>query len=218
MLLGSKGNLLTAHLDEALEGSLCSICALAADTERRHLDLLLYERVNDGSARRRLEAARGFCQAHTALLLEVGGRGCHAKIALLYRGLVLCEAQAVETLEERPARTAAPSAPACSCCRAMARTQETYLGLLARRLGETGFRERYAASHSLCLRHFEALYRASRPLTRRFLREDQARRLRALADDLGEFVRKSVVKTEPFGAERDAWIRVLRLYDGALKG
>ena len=42
MLYGSKGNLLTAHLDEALEGSLCPICALAADTERRHLDLLLY--------------------------------------------------------------------------------------------------------------------------------------------------------------------------------
>jgi hypothetical protein len=218
MLIGSKGNLLTAHLDEALEGALCPICALAADTEHRYLDLLLYERVNDGSSRRRLEAARGFCQPHTARLLEVGGLGCHAKIALLFRGLVLCEAQAVEALEERPVRNAAPSAPDCPCCRAMARTEEIYLGLLSRRLGDAAFRERYAASHSLCLRHFQALYRACRSLTRHFLREDQARRLRALAEDLGEFVRKTVVRTEPFGDERDSWIRVLRLYDGALKG
>jgi Arc/MetJ-type ribon-helix-helix transcriptional regulator len=38
-----------------------------------------------------------------------------------------------------------------------------------------------------------------------------------LSADMSEFVRKSVVRTEPFGHERDVWIRVLCAYAGSLR-
>ncbi len=78
-------SLLTAELEDALEQGICPICHLRGEMEYRSLDMFLYERVNDIAARRSIAENKGFCVYHTYRLLEVGGLGSHAKIAIIYK-------------------------------------------------------------------------------------------------------------------------------------
>mgnify|MGYP005862092349 CR=1 FL=1 len=208
--------LLTAQLDEALERDICPICFLSRSNEYRQLDMLLYERINDLGARRKLKRSRGFCVYHTYRLLEVGGYGCHAKIAILFKDLVDDMAQEVGKLNtSRPKYIDMESD--CPICAGLRQTEADFAIIMVAYLADAERRMRYGRSFGLCLRHFnDVMARADRSL-RQFLRDDQELRLRALSADLGEFVRKSVVQVEPFGVERDVWIRALRLYAGTLK-
>ena len=55
-MAGQDKNILTAHLEEALEQSICPLCHVAIGAEHNYLDMLLYERVNDLGAREQLPA------------------------------------------------------------------------------------------------------------------------------------------------------------------
>jgi len=215
-ILSADRTLLTAQLEEALEGDLCPICLLARNNEYRQLDMLLYECINDPGTRRKLKRSRGLCVYHTYRLLEVGGYGSHAKIAILFKDLVDDMAQEVSKLSaSRPKDIDMESD--CPACIGLRQTETDFATIMVAYLADVERRTRYGRSFGLCMRHFnDVMARADRSL-RQFLRDDQELRLRALSADLGEFVRKSVVQIEPFGAERDVWIRVLRLYAGALK-
>ena len=220
-VFGGERSLLIANLKEALDGKLCPICKLAGDAGRRYLDMLLHERVNDGGTRQQLARSHGFCALHTDLLLETGGYGCHAKIALLYKDQVDVLAEAMAQLPDKGDITGEMTSD-CRVCRSVARTEALYTELLADRLRQEAIRASYRAGPALCLRHFCRVYDVAEPPVRTFLRESHAARLRGLSQDLAEFVRKSVSANqgdpEPFGAERDAWLRALRLYAGALRG
>lgn len=208
--------LLTAQLDEALERDLCPICFLARNNEYRQLDMLLYECINDLGTRRKLKRSRGLCVYHTYRLLEVGGYGSHAKIAILFKDLVDDMVHEVGTLNTSKPKYVDMDAD-CPICAGLRQTEADFATIMVTYLADAERRVRYGGSFGLCLRHFnDVMVRADRSL-RQFLRDDQEFRLRALSSDLAEFVRKSVVQTEPFGAERDVWIRVLRLYAGTLK-
>jgi len=93
---------------------------------------------------------------------------------------------------------------------------------MARRLAEPRFSQALATGPGLCLPHLREVYAHAAPGERALLRQMQAERLRALSEDLREFARKSAQVAqgvrEPFGPERDSWIRALRLYHGDLKG
>jgi len=220
-LFGGEKSLLIAQLLDALAGDICPICARVSEAERRHLDLLLHERVNDNHTREALAASHGFCPDHTALLLEVGGRGCHAKIALLYAAQVAALAEEVAALPDSGSANGALQT-ACPACANVARTEQLYVELLARRLAEPRFSQALATGPGLCLPHLREVYAHAAPGERALLRQMQAERLRALSEDLREFARKSAQVAqgvrEPFGPERDSWIRALRLYHGDLKG
>ncbi|MGI6375054.1 MAG: DUF6062 family protein [Anaerolineae bacterium] len=220
-LFGGEKSLLIAQLLDALAGDICPVCARVAEAERRHLDLLLHDQVNDGRTRAMLAASRGFCPEHTALLLEVGGRGCHAKIALLYAAQVAALADEVERLPDQGGPNGALQT-ACPACANIARTERLYVELLAQRMAEPRFREALAAGPGLCLTHLRQVYALAAPRERALLRQMHASSLRALSRDLREFARKSAQVAqgirEPFGDERDAWIRALRLYHGDLPG
>jgi len=209
-------NILTAYLDDALERRLCPICYLGNEIEYRYFDMLLYERVNDPTTREELKQSHGFCLYHTYRLLEVGAYGVHAQVCIIYKDLVQAVAQEVSSLDEGQPAALRLEGP-CPVCQTVAQTHQTYVDLLAKRLSKEATRNRYGRSAGLCMRHFLAVFdRADRP-TRAFLRQNQLERLNALNAEVGEFIRKSVVKDEPFGKERDAWIRVLRMYAGVLK-
>lgn len=207
-------SLLTAYLDDALDQAACPICHLGDGTERRYLVGFLREKVTSTAARTELLRSRGFCRQHTYRLLEIGGYGCHAQIVIVYENLVRAMADEVRALDEgRP--SGLDMEGECLVCRRIAEREAMYLDLLARRLRKEAFRDQYGRSSGLCMRHFGRVYDLAKPPVRRYLRDDQAARLTVLADDLALFVHKSVVKNEPWGPERDAWIRALRMYAGA---
>ncbi len=209
-------NLLTAQLDDALDREGCPVCYLGRTAEYRYMDILLYECINDLGVRRTLQRSHGLCTFHTYRLLEVGGYGIHAKLAILYRDLVNTMAQEVrQAPTRRPGKLEMERD--CPVCTALRQSENDYVELLPGYLRDDARRERYGHSHGLCMRHWGQVYEHADPTLRSFLRDDQALRLDALAADLGEFVRKSVVQSEPFGQERDVWIRALRTYAGALK-
>lgn len=205
--------ILTAHLDEALEQGICPICYLTSEAEYRYLDTLLYEKMNNGAIRAALARSRGFCRYHTYRLIEIGGYGTNVKLAILYKDLVHAMADEVNALKERGSQ-GQEAQEGCPACRIVADTERPHAHVLLASLRYEEGREAYQRSFGLCMPHFFGIYGAAPRETRAFLKEDQRARLEALADDLGEFIRKSVVKDEAFGAERDAWQRVIHQYAG----
>ena len=216
-MLGQDKNILeTAHMEDALEQGICALCHVTLGAEHGFLDMFLYERVNDLGAREQLRMGRGFCQYHTYRLIEVGGYGAHAKIAIIYKDLIdsmsgrcrpsmRAEARLRRWLST--ARCAAPSPRASA-------DSSSYCPLsFNARIGRIDIGD----PPGLCMPHFYRVLSASRAATRAFLKAEQLRRLEGLSWDVGEFIRKSVVKNEPFWPQRDSWIRVVRTYAGTLK-
>ena len=215
-MLGHDRNILTAHMEDALEQGICALCHVTLGAEHSFLDMFLYERVNDLGAREQLRVGRGFCQYHTYRLIEVGGYGAHAKIAIIYKDLIdsmLKEVQALDESRGVPVEMAID----CPVCRTVAQSERRFIELLSSFLQRSDWQDRYRRSPGLCMPHFYRVLSASKAATRAFLKAEQLRRLEGLSWDVGEFIRKSVAKDEPFGAERDSWIRVVRTYAGTLK-
>ena len=211
--LETSKTILTAHLEDALEQGICPICYLASEAEYRYLDTLLYEKMNDGAVRASLAKSHGFCRYHTYRLIDIGGYGTNVKLAILYKDLVNALADEVAGLKDRGTPEEAAQ-DGCPACRVAAETERTYTQVVLASLEHDAGRKAYRQSFGLCMTHFFRVYGAvSRP-TRAFLKGDQLTRLEGLAGDLGEFIRKSVVKDEAFGPERDAWQRVIHLYAG----
>ncbi|MBM3190098.1 MAG: hypothetical protein FJZ90_15425 [Chloroflexi bacterium] len=206
-------SLLTAHLDDALDRDMCPLCYLRNEAEYRHLDMLLYERVNDEAARQALAQVHGFCRHHTARLLQVGGYGSHVKVAIIYKALIDAVSGEIDALSSNEA-SGIEMGGECPVCRTARDTEHRHAELLARRLADATFAAAYAEAEGLCMPHFVVVYDSASPRVREALRKDQLRKLVRLSGELGEFIHKSVVQTEPFGNARDAWIRAVRRYAG----
>lgn len=205
--------ILTAHLQDALEQGICPLCYLASEAEYRYLDTLLYEKMNSGAIRAALARSRGFCRYHTYRLIAVGGYGSNVKLAILYKDLVSAISNEVAALKDQgaPAEAAQEDCPAC---RVVAETEHTYIHVLLASLDYDEGREAYRRSFGLCMPHFLRAYDGAGRGTRALFKDDQLARLEHLIGDLSEFIRKSVVKNEVFGPERDAWQRVIHQYAG----
>lgn len=212
-ILEASKTILTAHLEDALEKGICPLCYLASEAEFRHLDTLLYEKMNNGAIRAALARSRGFCRYHTYRLIEIGGYGTNVKLAILYKDLVNAAADEVAELRDRGAQGEAPQ-ESCPACRVVAESERTYTHVLLSSLRHDEGVAAYRRSFGLCMPHFFRVYAAAPRDARALLKEDQLSRLGDLADDLGEYIRKSVVKDEAFGSERDAWQRVIHQYAG----
>ncbi len=212
--LGEK-SILTAHLEEALEQPRCALCHLADEAEHRYIDVLLHELVNDLGVRERLKKTRGFCHRHTIRLVEIGGYGSHCKLAIIYHDLAKDMAQTLAALDDRQPATIQMDAD-CPVCASIAQSERIYIEILNERLAHVAMRDKYAASVGLCMAHWVRAYNGAKRPVRAWLRDDQARRMAGLSEELGEFVRKSVAKDERFGDERDSWSRILALYAGVV--
>ncbi len=74
------------ELREALSQPGCPLCKLEKDTERRYLETLFYELVNDPAIRKKILKSGGFCPAHTVSIFEE--RNSVLGIAIIYRDLL----------------------------------------------------------------------------------------------------------------------------------
>lgn len=213
------------HAAYAVAG--CPVCGLLARSERRYIDMTLYEHVTDVQWRAEVRAARGFCALHTQHVLEVG------RSAL---GVSLVAADILKTLRaELPGPDQAGSAlhrlrsalgggaragslrpqRPCPICTYLADLGAVYVAaLLDDQTTEDG-RAAYAGSAGLCLPHLLAAIDKGGPGLGPLVAH-QARAWQDLETELNEFTRKSDYQYsgDPITTERDAWRRALKLLSG----
>mgnify|MGYP000386243763 CR=1 FL=1 len=204
-------HLLYHELLDALDGSACPVCTLAARAVDGFLRSFLYEGVNDVGLRARLRTAGGFCHPHAWQLQRLGDPLAHA---LLYQDLV-------DDRLSRPgafAPSPAPGPDRCPACGLAADAAHRYLSGLVEALADPAFRARYEGAFGLCLPHLARaldLPRLPGPV-RDFLLDCARRQGQRLREQLAEIIRKSDYRHahEPRGPEKDAWVRAVRWWVG----
>jgi hypothetical protein len=205
---------MTYHdVSEALAQSGCCICRLADDAVRRYLGSLLWESVNDPGVREKLRGARGFCREHS---WQVQSMGSPMSVAILWRDLLTQEV----TELRRPGAELRRRRPApqrkCPACAQRDEAEQRFLETLLEHLEVGGLRGEYTDSWGLCLPHIEGALRSAPRQAYGFLVEAESEKLNRLLGELSEIIRKNDYRfrDEPWGAERDAWVRAT----GKLKG
>jgi hypothetical protein len=226
-------------LRDALAEAGCPVCRLKARDGERYLDSLLYESVNDLGVRHNVRQARGFCHQHAWQLVRPSAS---LGVAILHHDVIktvlkalngarfqspplLSLQRAHESLDAQvPAAATAglvgrlePQQP-CPACRLEEEMETIYLSILLEHLtGEEGLLDAFEVSAGLCLPHFRqalALMR-DKAVFEALVKAQQAIWQR-LESDLGEFIRKSDHRfhDEPWGDERDAWLRAIAAVSG----
>lgn len=117
---------LAATIEEAFAVPGCPLCYLLAQKERRSLESLLWEQVNDPMTAERLAAARGFCWEHTWALVPAGAAvHSHLGVAILLERILRDAYRSSPTLQSLE-RWLVPEEP-CPICQWLAAAEETLL-------------------------------------------------------------------------------------------
>lgn len=202
--------------DSALPPS-CALCTLVQRSVASYLNFLFAEFVNDIDLRLKFRQARGFCRLHTQ---AVRAKGDALGIAILYSDLTeQTLTQWKNTLPSKPKMLGFPKSKLlrntplpCPACAIEKEANRRYLQALAQGLERTEPREALKKEPRLCVAHFEALIRASKPETATFIHSLAIERMEGLEAELAEFIRKNDYRFrgETWGAERDSWQRALQ--------
>jgi hypothetical protein len=202
---------MTYHdLSEALAQAGCAVCRLVAVATDRYLRSLLYESVNDSGLREKLRASRGFCPAHA---WQVQRRGDPLSVSILWRDLLT---QAAEADADRQRQKGNSRTATCPACELAAEAERRYLETLVEHLAAGSLRQEYDTSPGLCLPHLRKALRRGSADARTLLLDSEAAKLSQLNRELAEIIRKNDYRfrDEPWGPERDAWIRATRKLAG----
>lgn len=236
----AKGSLAYSHeLREALGQPGCVLCRVLADVANRYLDSVLWGFVNDPRVREELNKARGYCPQHGWLLVRHGAALGAAILMedVIQTALKVLDAEVVEppsrfSLREfsqrmggpaskqavRLAESLSPQTP-CPMCVKVNDSEKYYIkALLEHMTGSESLAAAYQASDGLCLPHFRlVISRAGGGATLAALIESQKVIWQRLQAGLAEFIRKNDYRFqhEPFGPERDSWLRAIEAISGA---
>lgn len=219
------------ELQAAYRSASCPICTLLTKSERRYIDITLYEHVTDVKWRAQVRAARGFCALHTERVLSLGRSSLGAS---LVAGDILKTLRA-----ELPAHGGAgggalgrlraalggsggsglsavlrPQQP-CPLCAYLEDLGKVYAAALLADLETGDGRAQYEQSAGLCIPHLiMATDRGGAGLQP--LLEHQTQVWERLEHELEEFTRKQDYRFrgEEIGTEADAWQRAWRLLAG----
>jgi hypothetical protein len=205
-------HILYHELREAFAPGYCPLCYLVAVGTERHLRFLFHESVNDPGIREELRASLGYCARHTSDAARFGNA---LGVSILYHDLTT---QAIRRLRAQASRRQAPSRAPCPLCRDEQQDAVRYAGALADALREGEMKTLYGRSYGLCVPHLEVVLSQASHEVAAFLCAQEDARLSLLAQELGEFIRKSDYRFagEPAGQERDAWRRALEKIAGRL--
>ena len=222
------------ELIDAMSQRACPVCVVVARAERKAVDHLLYDQVNDISRRDALRASRGYCLYHTDMLSEGRSalgiaiisrdilRAMTAELEAAGTGQDTSGSQILERFVPGTARTGArlatkiePQAQ-CPMCAARPQIEEPLIIGLLRNLDDDAFAAAFAASEGLCRRHLANTLRAANSATAHQLATLQAACWRDVEATLDEFIRKHDYRfnEEVAENERDIWLRALRLSSG----
>ena len=186
------------HLADAFALPGCPLCRERARTEAAYLESILAESVNDVPFRRALDAGRGFCGRHAALVLEADRRRAGSLgAAILLRATLLARLPELEAAHaargwSRARRVAEASRPPdCPACARDTTADAGRVEGLVRLTADPAWAEAVAAS-PLCLDHLLGLMTV-RPSTPAWpeIEARQLARLRELTERLDAYAHAS---------------------------
>jgi hypothetical protein len=188
----------------------CPVCRLADRSVGRAIKSLFAEYVNDVRVRAALRDSRGFCPRHCELIAELGDPLGTALICLQLSDDAR-ESWKLAPRHARPKSLLRRWRTPCPACTAYTDAETRYCGALAAGMDQQDVWNALESSAGLCVRHVESAALAAGPELGARLRAQEEARLQRLEAELEQIVRKNDYRyrEEPWGAERDAWLRAL---------
>lgn len=226
----SSSNLIRQELIETMQASGCALCRLAQRKSLRYVETLLETAVMDVDQRDDWRYAGGFCQPHAAMAMTIPNAS--GSLAILYEDVLQHEMAGLSALladlkstcswwqrrrprlkqrvqqwlQRRQRRVA------CPICRTWRTQEQLYLTVLLDHGQDDGVMHAFTHSDGLCIPHTASLLQsnAAHPHLPAVLAA-QCQCLQRLHGDLNAFIRKQDYRFahEPYGAEADAWQRVV---------
>lgn len=208
----------------------CPICALAARRTHAFLERYLEEGVVHEDTWDNLVAAGAWCGRHAH---EIEGFDDGLAVALFYGHLLKKKMEALNAGQPLLPQTPGVASSLglmgklrgeaaqiqCPACSIEQETERTQAHLVSKALGEAEAVAAMQAHPGFCLSHVDLVLERAAPTLKAAFSAQQSAKLKALADELELFVRRSEHgATEPIGEERDAWKRALRRYYGLTLG
>lgn len=218
-------------LGEALQQRGCAFCCLARQHAQRALEVFFQEALIDVAQRDAWRAARGLCNWHAWLAVEMPHNA--SNLAILYQDVLQHDVQTLAHRASEPARRwrwrrSAETwfqrllhfwkhRPPCSLCRVWQEHEQMYEAVLLDDWYAAAFADVFRVSGGLCWPHL--LHLCERQATHRHLAHFlsvQQHCLSQVQGELQEFLRKQDYRfaREPYGQEADVWQRVVGLYCG----
>ena len=164
-------------LSDSIAYEECPICNATEKEVKRHIDMLLYESVNDVGVRQDIRKALGFCNRHMDLLLSYNDILGDALIA---QDLV----KEVLTKDFNVKKNGL-----CPICIFENNIEKLFEDTFINALKEKSFREKLSEKRSiLCLNHFRKIYNKLNGEAKEFLYATEKKNLSHLKDELDEEV------------------------------
>jgi hypothetical protein len=204
MMFGPKKDALYHELVDALAAGGCPVCRLSARAASHYLSSLMYEGITNPEARNRVRNGRGFCPQHAWEF--AGQKGGVLSTAIVYKDLIVDQARIIREGDGKERE--APKCPACA--EAASSTERMLHTLLAHHADET-LAAAYQAHQGLCWPHLQQALARAKGKDGQSLRAWQGAIYAKLEAELLEVIRKHDhrFRSEPVGAEADAWERAV---------
>ena len=220
-------------LIDALKIPGCLFCNRMEALSLKFLDNLYYERVTDVWTRVGLRKAKGFCNWHAWMSMEIPNSG--SGIAIIYKDLLDAEISQLSQCMEVRASSAkrknlgpwkkalgiilSPWANKASCpiCQWIEEHGRMDGGVLLDFIDEESLSQEFDKSSGICIRHLIKIMRNFKEHHNLFLlMEKQLKKYQSLSEELGEFIRKLDYRFSkgPKGSEADSWKRVIEQFSG----
>jgi hypothetical protein len=197
---------------EVLQRDRCPLCFLGHDYVHEHLKSLLEESVTDPVSREALFQSRGFCNRHAWQAVQ---QGKHLGMAVIYGSLL---EKGLRELSSKPKFWGKSKSQPCPLCESGKKRDSTLVRQFTLSWKDSEkLRTAFSEKGILCLDHLEkALLEKMEENHRKSLYETGKKALESILKDLNEFLGKQDYHRshESFGAEKDAWIRAVRVISG----
>jgi len=221
------------ELLDALRISGCPLCSRMKELSLKFLDNLFYERVTDVGTRVNLAKAKGFCNWHAWMSMEIPNSG--SGIAIIYKDLLdaeireLSEWEGARSFSDKRKRSKSreryrsvflspwEDKASCPICEWVKEHEKFEMGTLLDFIDEEAFSKEFEKSSGICIRHLLLIMEGfDKHPNLLLLVKKQVKKYQSLSDELEEFIRKLDYRfsEEPKGSEADSWKRVIEQFSG----
>jgi hypothetical protein len=207
------------RLLEALSNG-CPICQIIREGIINSMDAILYEHVNDPVIRKQLRTG-WLCNRHA---WELRSRGDAFGQSIIYEDLLTNLIGYIDEAGKRETRKGFKGpwglrepGERCMFCISEKEIEERFISIFIENFHDKQFQTTYKKSPGLCLPHLIKVIRkgVNSGVVQSVLSIER-KKISQLVGELREFIRKHDYRysEEPFGKERDAWIRAVEKLNG----
>lgn len=198
----------------------CPICQVIKEDIIDSMDAILYEHVTDPLIREQLRTG-WMCNRHA---WELRSRGDAFGQSIIYEDLLTNFINYIDETGKKEIRKGFKGlwelkkpAERCMFCISEKEIEDRFISVFIENFYEEQFQNTYKKSQGLCLPHLiEVVRKDVKGNVVRSVLSIERKKISQLVVELKEFIRKHDYRysEEPFGKERDAWIRAVEKLNG----